>query len=69
MNEILLYSIENVWYKQAYIHGFSLYAQTYFESVNIFQKMENNKRTFKEVLVIMSINYTREDYDCDSHRR
>ena len=40
LNEILVNSVPNIWYKRAYLQGFYCESITFKKSVNMFERME-----------------------------
>ena len=50
LNEVLLNSIPNSWYIQAYIQGFDGESITFKKSVNIFERMEISESIYEGVV-------------------
>ena len=50
LNEILLNSIPRSWSRQAYVQGFDCESITFKKDVNMFERMEISKSTYKVVV-------------------
>ena len=50
LNEILLNSMQNSWYKQAHLQGFDYDTISFKQSVNMFELMEISENTYKGVV-------------------
>ena len=50
LNEILLSSISNIWYKQAYVQGFDCGSISYKKVLNMVERMEISESIYEAVL-------------------
>ena len=50
LNEILLNSMTNIWYKQAYVKGYDFKPITFKNAVNMFERMEISESIYKGIV-------------------
>ena len=64
LNEILLNSMPNSWYKQAYVQGFDCEYILYKKAVNMFEHIEIAEIVYEGVVTPSSKKTTRSEANC-----